>query len=575
MVYWGYMALPDDLRWFEQYKTTAAYARLRERPIAYFCAEFALKDGLPTYAGGLGVLAGDIIRESADRGMPMVGVGLMYRKGYVCSYREYEGAFVEACTETDPEQLGLKLATGPDGKPLVIQVPLRDRTIAVHAWRMDIGAADQGPQVSVYLLDTDLQENTEGDRRITDRLYVGDKEVRLQQELVLGIGGLRFLEALGIHPSTYHLNEGHSAFLALELIRHQMQERSISFDEAQQFARRRIVFTNHTLLPAGNEIYDNDLVSLMIGPYCEKLGVPVQKAVALGLVHESSTFSMTMLSMRIASIINGVSKTHAKKAREVWANHPMTGIANGVRISSWDALGAEDIEPPGAMWEAHRERKQALLKFVQDTAGRTWPADALLLGWARRITGYKRPLAILENVQRFAAMARASDRPVRLLIAGQPHPGDEDGNAMLTKLRSLTEGEVKDVACYIPEYSLQEGQLMTAGCDVWLNTPIVGFEASGTSGMKAALNGVLPCSTRDGWVADAELFGVGWLIDTNRVTEDLLDVLERDIIPLYYQRSANGVPDGWERHMRNARSMVKNQFSATRTLREYVELLYS
>jgi starch phosphorylase len=569
------MALNDDIRWFEQFAGTPAHDQLRERPVAYFCAEFALRDDLPTYAGGLGVLAGDIIKEAADRGLPMVGVGLYYREGYTCSYREHEGEFMEVCTETPPEKAGLQPVDGSDGKPVIVSVPVQDRSVSVRAWRADVGTAEHGSQVSIYFLDTNLPENSESDRHITNRLYVGDKQVRLQQELVLGIGGLRLLEKLGIHPSIYHLNEGHSAFLALELIRHEMEERSVGFATAQQFARRRIVFTNHTLLPAGNETYDNDLVALMLGSYCQKLGAPVQDVLALGLVHESSTFSMTMLSLRIASIINGVSKLHATKAREVWASHPMVGITNGVHLPTWDALSAIPLEERGAFWKAHQEKKRALLEFVREKTGRQWPDDALLLGWARRITGYKRPLAILEDAQRFADIARAADRPVRLLISGQPHPGDKDGNAMLMRLREATEGELADVAAYIPEYSLQEGQLMTAGCDVWLNTPVVGYEASGTSGMKAALNGVLPCSTRDGWVAEAELFGVGWIVDSGRITEDLLGVLERDIVPQYYARETDGIPADWERHMRNARVMTRDQFSATRALREYAELLYS
>lgn len=568
------MALNDDLNWFQKFSGTSAYARLRERPVAYFCAEFALRDDLPTYAGGLGVLAGDIIREAADRGLPMVGVGLYYRKGYACSYREREGKFVEVCTETPPEQSGLQRATGPDGKPIIVRVPIQDRSVAVRAWRMDIGSTDHKPQTSVYLLDTDLPENSEHDRRITDRLYSGEKQVRLEQELVLGVGGLRCLEALGVHPSIYHLNEGHSAFLALELIRHEMQERSLSFEEAEQFARRRIVFTNHTLVAAGNETFDNDLVALMIGAYCQSLGVPVQNVVALGLVHESTTFSMTMLSMRVASIINGVSKLHALKARDVWSQHPMIGITNGVHMPTWDALGAEQLDAPGEFWAAHQARKRTLLQFVQDTTGRTWDENALLLGWARRITGYKRPMAILENAERFAALARSTDRPIRLLISGQPHPDDTDGNLLLAKIREITEKH-SDISVYIPEFSVQEAQLMTAGCDVWLNTPVVGYEASGTSGMKAALNGVLPCSTRDGWVAEAELFGSGWLVDSDHITADLLDVLERDIAPLYYNRDTKGLPVDWERHMRSARAMVRDRFSATRTLREYTELLYS
>jgi starch phosphorylase len=371
------------------------------------------------------------------------------------------------------------------------------------------------------------------------------------------------------------LNEGHSAFLTLELIRHQMHERHLGFDEAKQFARRRTVFTNHTLVPAGNEIYDNDLVALMLSPYCQELGIPVQEMLALGLVHESSTFSMTMLSMRMAGIVNGVSKLHAEKAKEVWTSHPMVGITNGVHVPTWDQLAGQEVEQPGQFWQAHQKRKQVLLDFIKEYAGRSWGPDELLLGWARRIARYKRPLAILEDAKRFADIARSSERPVRLVIAGQPHPSDEDGAQMLKELRNATEGEMSDFAVYIPDYSIHEASLMVSGCDVWMNTPVVGFEASGTSGMKAALNGALPFSTRDGWIAEVELYGVGWPADNERISQDLLDVLERDIAPLYFERSNNGFPEAWEQNMKNSRQMVQSRFSATRMLREYCEFLYA
>jgi starch phosphorylase len=313
----------------------------------------------------------------------------------------------------------------------------------------------------------------------------------------------------------------------------------------------------------------------MFSPYLQQLGIPPQELIDLGLVHDSSMFSMTMLSMRMAGIINGVSELHAEKAKEVWSSHPMVGITNGVHIPTWDALGTADVSVPGAFWAAHRERKKALLSFLSEHTGRQWPEDTLLLGWARRITRYKRPLAILEDAARFARLARSEKRPIRLVIAGRPHPSDSHGAHILQELRDATSGDLKDIAVYVPEYSLAEAQQMVAGCDVWMNTPILGFEASGTSGMKAALNGVLPFSTRDGWVAEVELYGVGWPADSDRIGPDLLEVLERDIAPLYYDKDTAGVSAAWERNMRNARAMVLERFSATRMLHEYAELLYS
>jgi starch phosphorylase len=562
------MTLPEELAWFEKFRGTPRFADLAARPIAYFCAEFALRGDLPIYSGGLGVLAGDVVREAADRGLPMLAVGLYYTKGYICKMKEDGVGFMEVCEDHPAEALGLEPVVAHDGKRIEVTVPLGDRSVVVQAWRQQVGS------VPVYLLDTNLSANQEADRRITDRLYVGDKETRLKQELVLGIGGLRFLEALGEHPLLYHLNEGHSAFLALELIRHQMKERGLGFQEAKQFARRRMLFTNHTLVPAGNEIYDGDLVSLMVGPYCQSLGIPVQDVVALGLVHQSSSFSMTMLSLRMASVVNGVSKLHATKAREVWTDHPMIGITNGVHAGTWDALAGRDLQRPGAFWSAHRERKSTLLAAVKEWSGRDWSPDDLLLGWARRIAGYKRPLAVLEDTARIARIARQTGRAVRVILSGRPHPNDADGVKMLDAVRQATEGELKDIAVYLPDYGMDRAKLLVGGCDVWLNTPVIGFEASGTSGMKAALNGVLPCTTRDGWVAEVELYGVGWALESERIGASLMDVLESNIVPMYYERDANGVPVTWERHMRNARTMVLDRFTATRMLREYSELLY-
>jgi starch phosphorylase len=555
-------------RWFETFRTTPVFARLRERPVAYFCAEYALDPGLRQYAGGLGVLAGDMVREAADRGIPLVGVGLYYHEGYLCPTKDVGGRTVEICVRRSPAEAGLESVVGPDGERVRVTVPIEDRQVRVQAWRWRRG------DVQVLLLDADVEGNEPTDRRTTDRLYVSDKQTRLRQELILGIGGLRMLEALDIHPSIYHLNEGHSALLAFELIRHEMQERGLGFDEAKQFARRRTILTNHTLVPAGNEVYSNDLVALALGRYAEELSVPVSELVKLGLVQESSVFSMTMLAFRTSAIINSVSRLHAKKAKEIWTDHPMVAVTNGVHVPSWDRVG-EAAGTPAGFWARHLENKRALLDVIREKTGRSWDEEHLLIGWARRIVRYKRPLALLEDLGRFLSLARSSDRPIRLIFAGQPHPGDEDGQALRKELLRLVDGDLKDVAAYLPDYDLDSAGSLVAGCDLWLNTPVVGFEACGTSGMKAALNGVLPFSTPDGWVAEADLFRVGWSIGSDHVAQDGLDRLDRDILPMYYARNADGVPEEWTALMRHAREMAANRFSATRMLREYVEMLYS
>ncbi|MBI2551505.1 alpha-glucan family phosphorylase [Candidatus Uhrbacteria bacterium] len=558
----------SDLAWFQSWKSSPDYAKFAARPIAYFCAEFALENRIPTFSGGLGVLAGDVVREAADRELHMVAVGLYYRLGYVCPTTNANGDMVEVCTEIPPQRVGLEPVLDGSGKPLLIRVPIQNRSIDVRAWKWTRG------NLNAYLLDTDVETNTAADRAITHRLYVSDRETRFKQEIVLGIGGLRFLEALAIHPSIYHLNEGHSALLGLELIRHQMKERQLGFDEAKQFARRRVVLTNHTLVAAGNEIFTDDLASLLLKEYSEEIAVPMAEIMRMGLVADSSSFSMTMLALRCASVVNAVSKLHAKKVKEIWHDHPMAAVTNGIHLPTWDRVDA-DVTEPGTFWRIHQQRKTELLALVKEKTGRAWDPDTLLLGWARRIASYKRPLCILEDAKRFAEIARNTKRPVRILFSGRPHPADETGTELLRQLQSLADGSLKDVAAYLPDYNLGLSAAMVSGCDVWLNTPVVGFEACGTSGMKASLNGVLPCSTKDGWVDEADLSTSGWLLDDAHVSRDILDRIEKTIAPLYYERNTQGIPEAWEEGMRQTRAMIMGQFSATRMLRGYVQTLYT
>lgn len=533
-----------------------ASSRLKDRPIAYFCAEFALNHKIPTYAGGLGILAGDYIREAEDRKIPVVGVGLYYREGYVRKELDPSGQVVELCVPCKPEEVGLTLVTNGEGKPLTVTVPIQDHDVRVHAWKWQIDG------IPVYLLDTDMPENQPQDRHITDRLYAADKEIRLKQEMLLGIGGLRFLEALNIHPSLYHLNEGHSAFLSLELIKHEMSEHKLVFEQAKDIAQDHILFTNHTLVPAGNDVFSDDLVSLLFNRYATEINVPVSDIVGLGLVQESSTFSMTILSLRMAGKTNAVSKLHAEKAAEIWKDHPMFPITNGIHVPTWDKINGSDI------WEQHKKNKRELLAILPEKARTEWKEDDLILGWARRMVQYKRPLALFENIQRITGLARNAQRPVKIVIAGEAHPSDEEGIQLLKKLQEILSSQLSDIAVYLPNYSFAMAQTLTAGCDVWLNTPIIGFEACGTSGMKACLNGVLPLTTKDGWVSEANISEVGWIADSERLTDSLLDLLEKEIVPQYY-----GDKSAWVMRMQHARQMILENFTATRMLAEYLTVI--
>lgn len=512
--------------------------------------EFALSPSLCTYAGGLGVLAGDIVHEASDHRLPMIAVGLGYRDAL----------------GTNPLSLGLHLdaVLGNDGHPLSVIVPIQDRAIVVTAYKWTERS------VPVYLLTTDVEGNSVSDRAITEHLYPEDKERRLQQEMVLGIGGLRILEAMKIHPVVFHLNEGHSAMLALELAQHEMRERHIGFSDAIQVGRARVVFTNHTLVAAGQDIYSNDMVAANLAKYAQEFGVPVQEIVRLGLVQESSLFSMTMLSLRLSSRINAVSELHATKAAEIWADHPMIPITNGVRVATWDRLQIQSSNLKTQIWESHIQNKRKLLEYVEKTTKKKWSEHVLLLGWGRRIVSYKRPLSLFFDPQRFCDMARREERPIRVIMSGDVHAGDEEGALLRRELDVLLTGPVGEFVAFLPDYNLEIAGLMTAGSDVWLNTPIVGFEACGTSGMKASLNGVLACSTKDGWIAEIDLPSVGWALDSDKVSESLIETLEKEISPMFFNENK----EQWIAKTVAARELVLGKFTSTRVLKEYIEKLY-
>lgn len=555
--------------WFNDFNSSDSYRKFQLRPVAYFCAEFCLYDrtiyetgpqmrrDLPIYAGGLGILSGDVVREAADRNFPLVGVGLFY---------------------SDAKDLGaaqrqLKMVLDRRLNLITVEIPLQDRRISVAAYVW------QEKGIPVYLLTTDIDLNDPRDRAITSALYPGDKEKRLQQEIVLGLGGLRFLEALEIHPAVYHLNEGHSAFLATEIIRHEIEERLIPFDEAKGLAKRRVVFTNHTLLPAGNDVFSNDLVAVNLAKYAGEMRIPVNELVKLGLVQESNLFSMTMLSLRLAQTVNAVSQFHAKKAAEIWPDHPMIGITNGIHLPTWDRTGVGGQEPDwfgqdSDIRDKHRENKRKLLSYIEKVAGLKWSDDWLLAGWGRRIVGYKRPEAIFQDVDRLAGILRDKNRPVRLVISGVPHLSDEDGRRQLSEILEIIRTKLSDVVCYLPEFNFEIAGTMTAGCDLWLNTPVVGFEACGTSTMKAMLNGTLLISTRDGWLSEIEINKVGWELNDANPGADFMELLDKEIKPEYYAGDNPDLSEKWRRKMSAGREIIAYKYSASRMLKDYVEKLY-
>lgn len=502
--------------------------------VAYFCAEYAVDADLSIYAGGLGILAGDYLREASDQNTPLVAIGLMYH---------------------DNNPITLPVVKDSLGNPLRVAMPLQDKKIFAQVYQKMVGS------IPLYLLSTNVEENEVVDRQITAKLYIIDKEVRLKQEMVLGIGGFRLLEALDIEPTHYHINEGHAALLGLEVIHHEMETTKIDWTTAIIQAQQKIVFTNHTLVPAGHDMYASELTALLLSGYAREIGIPMTGILELGQVIDSSLFSMTILALRIAGRSNAVSQLHAEVAKRIWPQLPMLTITNGIHLSTWDQV---------KNLQNHDASKEKLLAYITKTTGIVWPEEHLLIGWARRFVEYKRPLAVLEQVERFLALAKDSLYPVHLVFAGKPHESDEQGKELLQKLLTGIEGKLAGSVVYLPNYNKELAQLLVAGCDVWLNTPIVGYEACGTSGMKAALNGVLPCTTADGWVAEANVSACGWLLDDANITDSILTTLEQKIIPLYYHNQLK-----WQLMMASARTMIMNQFSTTRMLKEYQEKLYN
>ncbi|HUV71552.1 MAG TPA: alpha-glucan family phosphorylase [Clostridia bacterium] len=552
--------MPDQNSWFSQFKQSQEYRFLSQQPVAYFCTEFGLSSELPTYAGGLGVLAGDFVKEAGLQNFPLVAVGLYYHEGY--ARRQLNATQVK---KTSPQDFGLNLVINGKNEPVLVQIPIQDRLVYAQAWCWQEGL------VSIYLLDSNVDENTPADQQITNRLYTADKETRIEQELILGIGGLRLLKTLGINPAIYHLNEGHSAFLVLELIKQVMESQNLDFSQASRLAREQVVFTNHTLLPAGREIYNNDLIAAMLGKYAESLKIPVTEIIPLGLVKDSSLFSMTLFSLQLSTKMNAVSALHAQEAAKIWTNHPLEQVTNGIFLPRWDQLKLKDKTQ---LWPKHQENKRKLLGVIQEKTGVSWDENSLLVGWARRIVPYKRPLAILEDIPRLQAIAQKEDQPIRLVFAGLCHGEDPEKENLLLQLQEILAKEFPQIAVFLSGYNINLAQLLTAGCDVWLNTPVVKSEACGTSGMKAALNGVLPVSTKDGWIDEVELFGIGWIVEDTEITTSLLNILEHQVAPMYYEHLKNPTASNWLNHMQNARELIVNEFSMSRALKDNLEKLY-
>lgn len=536
--------------------------------VAYFCAEFGLSEGLPFFAGGLGILAGDVVKQADEERFPLVGVGLFYhgkRDRQVVSengWQEYKDY------PFDPHELGFHEVCTANGQPWKYALPLGSETVQVYALAKVLPNGN-----IVYFLETDREENPWHFRDLTLAPYWGDGKQQLQQQLVLGCAGVRLLADLEILPETFHLNEGRPAVLAWELASLLCETEGLPAFDALQQARQRLVYTNHTLVRAGNLSYPVEVVKEHIGFWAERLELPAALLLEPGLDADGKRFEITEFGLRMSRLASGVSERHTRLCEEQWPEFSWVNITNGVHFGTWQRpeLAAKentDLE----LWQAHLQAKHDLMQEAVRRTGIGYDPHRLVLGWARRITDYKRLGSVFADVQRLREILDSASCPTQIVVAGKAHPGDTESQELLQVIIQLFQTELSGRALFVPNYDIALSQFLVSGVDVWLNTPVDGREACGTSGMKAASNGVLQATVADGWAAEVDWTETGWVLDPEEPGMHLLDLLEQEIQPLYVQRE-NGVPVEWVKRMRRTQEVAEG-FSAHRMLKEYQEKLY-
>lgn len=609
--------LRADGTWFK-----ATYPYAQGQSIAYFSAEFGIHESLPIYSGGLGILSGDHVKEASDMDIPLIGIGFLYPQGYFRQEIDAQGNQIARYDKLDFSQAPALAARDKHGSKVIVSVELPGRTLYAKVYQIQVG------RVTLYLMDTDLETNAEHDRVLTARLYGGDHEIRIMQEIVLGIGGVRVLRALDLHPTAFHMNEGHSAFLVLELTR-ELVERGMSFNEAMQEVAEHAIFTTHTPVPAGNDAFGFDLMDKYFGAYAPRLGISREQFHALA--YDNGLFSMTVLGMKFSAQRNGVSELHGEVSRGMWAHifktsvqeTPIGHITNGVHTATWlapelhaffdETLGADwytrldDVNvwmrlyhaSNERLWNIHAARKRALVEFARgvwtkqlrrlgaddaalERARHALDPNALTIGFARRFATYKRATLFLHDVARIKRILNDAARPVQLLFAGKAHPADMPGQSFIRAVYQATrDADLEGKVVLLEDYGMDDARMLVAGVDVWLNNPRRPLEASGTSGEKAALNGVLNFSILDGWWAEGFNGKNGWAIgdpdkkyasEAEQDTDDansFYEILEKEIVPLFYERDANDIPNGWLEKSKASIVTLAPMYSTRRMLREY------
>jgi starch phosphorylase len=606
---------------------------LRPRPVAYFSAEFGLHESLPIYSGGLGVLAGDHLKSASDLGIPLIGVGLLYAQGYFRQTLDSNGWQQELYLNADLDLLPIESVRGPGDQPLSVAIETTTGALHARVWRVEVG------RTMLLLLDSNVPQNSESDRSLTARLYGGDARVRIRQELLLGVGGLRALRAIGVHPSVLHLNEGHSAFATIEMIRSMMATTGLPFGEVVREVAAMTVFTTHTPVAAGHDRFPAGLVEEHLGKMREALHLSYEDFMGLGRVYAgdpNEPFCMTVLALKMSRHANGVSALHGMVSRRMWQplfanapeeNVPIGHITNGVHVQSWVApqmhllfdrhlgtdwprrqrhpdtwLGIETVAD-AEIWETQQVQKARLINVVRirlaaqarrreepgsavDRAMQALDLSALTIGFARRFATYKRSGLILQDIERLGELVNSTDRPIQIIFGGKAHPEDRMGKELIQNIVRFTRREqFASRIVFVEDYDIDVARQLVQGVDVWLNNPRRPQEASGTSGQKAALNGSLNCSILDGWWAEAYdgtngfAIGIGEThanpsVQDERDHKALLETITNQVVPLYYDRDATGLPRGWIARQKNAFRTLCWRFNADRMVMDYVQRGY-
>ncbi|MDO9068677.1 MAG: alpha-glucan family phosphorylase, partial [Deltaproteobacteria bacterium] len=618
----------EEKTWFD--KTCNGNSKMK---VAYFSMEFGLHESLPIYSGGLGILAGDHLKSASDLGLPLVGVGLLYRQGYFRQYLNNEGWQQEYYPENDFYNLPLTLERDENGQPLSFELDFGPRKFKVHIWRVQVG------RVPLYLLDTNLEENRPEDRLITAQLYFGDKEMRMIQEILLGIGGIRALRLLGVVPNICHMNEGHAAFLALERIRLLMEKRGITFNEAREIVKAVNIFTTHTAVESGIDKFLPELLDKFFARYFKLLGISHDEFLGLGRQNPNNKqepFCMAVLAIKLAEHTNGVSQLHGEVSRKMWKNLwpelpeeqlPLTSITNGVHTRTWMSnhmasllvryLGTRWMEDPtdhkvwhriaripdAELWRTRQSCREKLVDFARKrlkeqlikvgattkeiaTAEEVLDPEALTIGFARRFATYKRGALLLRDLDRLARILNNPEMPVQFIFAGKAHPQDQEGKELIRQIVQAAHQErFRHRIVFIEDYDMEVARHLVQGVDVWLNTPLRPMEASGTSGMKVAFNGGLNMSVLDGWWCEGYQGNNGWAIGKGEVYEDIeyqnqiegravYDLLEKEVVPHFYDQGNDGVPRSWIATVKASMQSLCPVFSTDRMVQEYAGRSY-